>query len=697
MKILIVANGDWSGAGNALMQSINDTTEHEARAISYTQRGSYTKYPFDIIDPSVDDLRKWWNWADIINIHDGAELLFPIDIEEKPVIETYHGTWYRNDPEYVNLLAKKRGRLQTCVTQDLSAYGPTWIGRAMKDLSDIYEPSTDKFVVVHSPTSRYAKGTESIIRDLNRLSEESNNFELRIIEGLPNEACLEEKRKANLFIDISPTGLTRGFGTNSLEAWSLGIPVISTCSEPVGDMILKNMDEDEFPFASPLDNHGADYSENKMEGLVMRFMEDDEFRRKYIRLGRDYVRKYHSQEHVADKFVSLCEDSLRSFSSYKSKNSISVCMIMRNEENNIRRVLSSARGLTNDFVIVDTGSSDNSVGLCESLGCRVLVGGDYMNKAESRNRAIDAATGKWVVILDMDEVLTDPTGLKKWIDKIDGSGAVSAHIRAGCSMGRGGNPLEVFDQMRVWRKEAYRYKYRAHELPEFQAGCGLQDNLAKIPILFAHYPDKSKEHHAWKLQYTLDRLKLDVADYPDGPRPLYYLGRQYLYLGDYEQAIENLKKYLELTNEIGHWDRPNACFDLYKCYANKGDAEKDEKKKGILFRDAMQWLYMACVENPTNRKWWFELANRYYSGGKYHLCIGLITLMNCLPVDQQWGYRATACEGAIPMDLLSRAFWKIKDYESGFMCARKAVDMEPTNDRLRKNLEFFEKKIKGVN
>jgi radical SAM superfamily enzyme YgiQ (UPF0313 family) len=60
-------------------------------------------------------------------------------------------------------------------------------------------------------------------------------------------------------------------------------------------------------------------------------------------------------------------------------------------------------------------------------------------------------------------------------------------------------------------------------------------------VLFAHYPDRSSGKLKEKLQYTLDRLLLDVKENPDAARPLFYLGRQYSYMGNYEAAIERLQ------------------------------------------------------------------------------------------------------------------------------------------------------------
>lgn len=369
-------------------------------------------------------------------------------------------------------------------------------------------------------------------------------------------------------------------------------------------------------------------------------------------------------------------------------------MIAKNESGIINKAISSIRGVTTDVVVVDTGSSDDTVELCGDLGCTVITGADSMNKAESRNKAIDAAKGEWVVILDADEIVTDPRGLAVGIDLISAVGIAGGSINAGCSMGSGGVPTEVFHQMRVWEKDAYRYKYRAHELPVLQKGAN--DRTAVVDVLFAHYPNRSYDHTAWKLQYTLDRLLLDVKDDPAAARPRYYLGRQHVYMGEYDKAIVELGKFLEMTKVVGHWDRPNACLDTYKAYIEKSNLEEDNTKKQALLKESVRWLYNACLENPTNRKWWLELAIRYYDLGKFDLVIGILSLMYSLPVEDQWGYRSTACESDVPLDLMSRAFWKVGNYTDGYSCAKKALELAPDDKRLEENLRFFTDKLDEI-
>ena len=85
--------------------------------------------------------------------------------------------------------------------------------------------------------------------------------------------------------------------------------------------------------------------------------------------------------------------------------SISLCMIVRDEEEMLAACLESCREAVSEMIVVDTGSSDRTVEIAESFGARVLHFEWTGNFAEARNVGVDAATGDWILWLDADEQL----------------------------------------------------------------------------------------------------------------------------------------------------------------------------------------------------------------------------------------------------------------------------------------------------
>ena len=84
---------------------------------------------------------------------------------------------------------------------------------------------------------------------------------------------------------------------------------------------------------------------------------------------------------------------------------VSLAMIVRDEEANLTRCLESARGLFDEIIVVDTGSSDRTAAIARSFGAEVFDLAWCDDFAAARNAALGHATGDYVFRLDADETL----------------------------------------------------------------------------------------------------------------------------------------------------------------------------------------------------------------------------------------------------------------------------------------------------
>lgn len=83
---------------------------------------------------------------------------------------------------------------------------------------------------------------------------------------------------------------------------------------------------------------------------------------------------------------------------------LSVAIVCKNNADTIGRTLDSVRGLAEamEIVAVDSGSTDDTVPMLESAGARVIHSG-WLGFVATKNKALDACTGEWVLALDSDE------------------------------------------------------------------------------------------------------------------------------------------------------------------------------------------------------------------------------------------------------------------------------------------------------
>lgn len=91
---------------------------------------------------------------------------------------------------------------------------------------------------------------------------------------------------------------------------------------------------------------------------------------------------------------------------------ISQCMIVKNEEKNIERALSWGRDVMWEQIVVDTGSTDRTAELAESMGAKVYTFPWIHDFSAAKNYAIEQARGEWIAFLDADEYMVSEDARK---------------------------------------------------------------------------------------------------------------------------------------------------------------------------------------------------------------------------------------------------------------------------------------------
>jgi tetratricopeptide (TPR) repeat protein len=88
---------------------------------------------------------------------------------------------------------------------------------------------------------------------------------------------------------------------------------------------------------------------------------------------------------------------------------ISLCMIVKDEADNLPRCLESVHDYVDEMIVLDTGSQDETIAIAHQFGATVDSVAWQQDFAAARNQALALATSDWVLVLDADETLT-PAG-----------------------------------------------------------------------------------------------------------------------------------------------------------------------------------------------------------------------------------------------------------------------------------------------
>lgn len=236
------------------------------------------------------------------------------------------------------------------------------------------------------------------------------------------------------------------------------------------------------------------------------------------------------------------------------KPTLSLCMIMKNEERWIAQCLKSVQGLVDEIVIVDTGSTDRSIEIAKSFGAKVYEHAWEDDFSKSRNRSLDYATGEWILVLDADEVIAT-SDKEKIIQLIKNPPAPLIFLTQlnyiDCSETYGWVPNiltvpEAKDYpgyvesklVRLFKKSAARFQGVVHEHAE---PLNTASALYWSDIYVHHYGKYSKSEIIKKkndLYFKLGLKKIELS--PHLAQAYYELGAQYIEHGSLSEAKEIL-------------------------------------------------------------------------------------------------------------------------------------------------------------
>jgi len=276
---------------------------------------------------------------------------------------------------------------------------------------------------------------------------------------------------------------------------------------------------------------------------------------------------------------------------------LSVCMMVRDEEKNLPRILKSINdmGVVDEIVILDTGSKDRTIEIARRFGAKVTVPenveeyfedtefGRKINFSKARNASIGLASGVWLLLVDADEELIgDGPGLKSFLKKLTGDfDAVSIQFIDI----QGGKSQVKFPPPRIFKNGRIHYKGIVHNSP-----YGFNEPVAFFKDLeVRHYgfdlaPEKQKEKRDRTLGLLLRRLKDDPTDFG----AYFYLAQVYGQEDNFDRCIEYCVKYIRNKDQIPRFN-PSIYFTLVQaCIANENPTMADK------------WLAEALKELPQD-------------------------------------------------------------------------------------------------
>lgn len=348
---------------------------------------------------------------------------------------------------------------------------------------------------------------------------------------------------------------------------------------------------------------------------------------------------------------------------------IVVYAISKNESQFVERWYNSMSE-ADEIYVLDTGSTDDTILKLTNLGVHVYNEEIIPWRFDvARNKSLELVPEDTdiCVCTDLDEIFE-----KGWRKKLEHSWKNNTNrVRYlyNWSLDENNKPKVSFLYEKIHDRKHYKWIHPVHEVLE----CSIKNEniVNNDSIILNHYPDITKSRSSY-----LPLLELSIKENPNNDRNMHYLGREYMYYGYYEKAIDMLKKHINLPNA---WDleRAASCRFISRCLINLN-----------ILDEVDYYLDKAINLSQNNREGYVEKALFKYDQKDYLEVIKNCLIAKGIPNNHLYMNEVFCYDETID-DLLSLCYYYLGFKEEALFYVEKALLINPNNERIKKNKEIF--------
>jgi glycosyltransferase involved in cell wall biosynthesis len=251
---------------------------------------------------------------------------------------------------------------------------------------------------------------------------------------------------------------------------------------------------------------------------------------------------------------------------------ISLCMIVKNEGRRLAACLTSSREVAGEIVVVDTGSTDDTLAVAARFGAKIssfdFAVPDFSG---ARNQSLSRATGEWILVLDADEHLA--AGAPPLLRALTSAGDAVGYVVQRRNLRADGTSVLTDHAVRLFPNDPrYRYRGRVHETID-AAILGNGGRIRTSHLTIDHLLPPDDGQLLSKSRFYLSILDEELALDPDDVDRLSFRRAELHKLGRLDEATRAAERIAALAPD----DATSHCqLGLYRL-VHQHDAEGAER------------------------------------------------------------------------------------------------------------------------
>ena len=222
---------------------------------------------------------------------------------------------------------------------------------------------------------------------------------------------------------------------------------------------------------------------------------------------------------------------------------ISVCIITKNEAENLKKCLAALSSYPFELVVVDTGSTDHSKEIAGRYTDKLYDFTWIDDFAAARNFAAGCATHDFILPIDTDEIVTS-------LDWDELQRAMEQHPKSVGHVKRldyyeTGNDQQCLQVMieRLYNRNYYHFEEPIHE--QLRPESGISYTYYETSVVIDHYGYLGgKELLSQKAKRNLELLQKELAKDPENPYLYFQIAQSYMLMRDHENACSYMREAL---------------------------------------------------------------------------------------------------------------------------------------------------------